>query len=251
MSLSASRLGRPLRTIVVGAYGRMGRMACEALEEDPEFAVVARIGRGDDLAAAVEGTEPDAVLELSLPGSAGANALVALERAVPVVVGATGLSAEDVARIRAAAGEVGAMIVPNFAVGAVLMMRMAEIAARWMPDAEIVETHHERKADAPSGTALATADRIARARRRSPGLASSPLPARGEDGEGVPVHSVRLPGFVAEQAVVFGGPGESLTIRHAAIDRTCYAPGMKLALKRVRRLEGLEIGLDGALFESP
>ena len=233
---------------MVGAGGRMGRMACEALAGDREFEVVARVGRGDDLASAVETREPDAVLELSLPSSAGANALVALERAVPVVVGATGLSAEETDRIRAAAHEVGAMIVPNFAIGAVLMMRMAAIAARWYPDAEIVETHHERKADAPSGTAIETARRIAAARRGTPGLPTPDLASRGETYGAVPVHSLRLPGHVAHQSVVFGGPGESLTVRHDALDRTCYAPGIKLALRRVRKLEALEIGLDGALF---
>ena len=242
-----------IRVIVVGAKGRMGAMACDELGRSREFHVAARIGRGDDLAGAIEGENPDAVLELSTPASAGANALVSLERAVPVVVGATGLKDAEVEAIRAAAHEVGAMIVPNFAIGAVLMMRLSALAARWLPDAEIVETHHERKADAPSGTALRTAELIAEARRKSRTYLPDPLlkieGARGGRHRDVPIHSLRLPGHVAHQEVVFGAPGESLTIRHDAIDRTCYAPGIELALRRVLRLEQLEIGLDAALFE--
>ena len=228
-------------------------MAVAELGRAPGFDLVGQVRRGDDLARIVEESNPDVVLELTVPSSAGANALICLERAVPVVVGATGLKDVEVEAIRVAAREVGAMIVPNFAIGAVLMMRLSALAARWMPDAEIVETHHEKKADAPSGTALRTAELISQARRKSP----VPLPdpvlktpgARGGSHEGVPVHSLRLPGHVAHQSVVFGAPGESLTIRHDAIDRTCYAPGILLALRRVMQLEELEIGLDAALFE--
>lgn len=242
-----------IKVIVVGASGRMGSMACAELTRANGFQVVAKIGRGDDLAKALEEGNPDVVLELSLPGSAGQNALIALEHAVPVVIGATGLKDDEVAAIRQAAVEVGAMIVPNFAIGAVLMMRLSALAARWLPDAEIVETHHEKKADSPSGTALRTAELISEARRTAPTYLPEPIlkvpGARGGKYRDVPVHSLRLPGHVAHQSVVFGAPGESLTIRHDAIDRTCYAPGIMLALRRVMRLESLEIGLDAALFE--
>lgn len=242
-----------IRVVVVGASGRMGSMAVTELGRSSEFDVVAKIGRGDDLATALEDRNPDAVLELSLPSSAGTNALIALEHAVPVVIGATGLKDDEVTAIRQSAIGVGAMIVPNFAIGAVLMMRLSALAARWLPDAEIVETHHEKKADAPSGTALRTAELISEARRKSPTFLPEPIlkfpGARGGSYRDVPVHSLRLPGHVAHQSVVFGAPGESLTIRHDAIDRTCYAPGIMLALRRVMRLEELEIGLDTALFE--
>lgn len=242
-----------IRVVVVGATGRMGSMACTELGRADGFTVVAQIGRGGDLTEAVEERNPDVVLELSLPSSAGKNAMIALEHAVPVVVGATGLKDDEVAAIRGAAVDVGAMIVPNFAIGAVLMMRLSALAARWLPDAEIVETHHEKKADAPSGTALRTAELISEARRTAPTFLPEPIlkvpGARGGKYRDVPVHSLRLPGHVAHQSVVFGAPGESLTIRHDAIDRNCYAPGIMLALRRVMRLEELEIGLDAALFE--
>jgi 4-hydroxy-tetrahydrodipicolinate reductase len=161
------------------------------------------------------------------------------------------MTPEDLLRIEAACAETGvpALVVPNFAIGAVLMMRFAAEAARHMPSAEIIEMHHDGKLDAPSGTAKLTAERIAAARgaetRRRPqtGLAE----ARGQVVHGVTVHSVRLPGLVAHQEVIFGAPCQTLTIRHDSTDRRSFMPGVLLAIRRARELSGLSVGLDAVL----
>jgi 4-hydroxy-tetrahydrodipicolinate reductase len=144
------------------------------------------------------------------------------------------------------------MVVPNFAIGAVLMMRFAEIAAAWLPDCEIVEMHHDRKEDAPSGTAQMTAQRIGKARTeeptRLPRAAIKVEGVRGGSVAAVPIHSVRLPGLVAHQIVMFGGPGETLTLRHDSMDRASFMSGVKLCVRKVRTLEGLAVGMDKLIF---
>lgn len=252
-----------MRVVVIGAAGKMGREALRALTPDHGFEVVSAIVRSTpvegfpsdpDLATAVARTKPDAVLDLSLAAAALANAKVALENRLPLVSGVTGISDADLATI---AGwteefETPAMIVPNFAIGAVLMMRFAEMAARWLPDAEVIERHHEKKLDAPSGTAMLTAQRIARG-RTTPGTVPATQTiksegARGATVEGVPVHSLRLPGSLAHQEVFFGAPGETLVLRHDAADRSVYMPGIRLCLNRVGALRGLTLGMDSLLF---
>jgi 4-hydroxy-tetrahydrodipicolinate reductase len=186
---------------------------------------VTPIELGDEVAiggndAAVDFTQPDAV---------AGNVLAALEQGVPSVVGTTGLQAEELERIDATARERGlpVFLAPNFAIGAVLMMRFAAQAAKFMPRAEIVELHHDTKLDAPSGTAKATAALI---------------------GEGTAIHSVRLPGLVAHQEVLFGGPGQLLSIRHDTTSREAFVPGVLLALAHLDELPaGLTVGLDALL----
>jgi len=188
------------------------------------------------------------------------NLRIALEHRVAPVVGTTGLSPADLEEIdrSARAKCLGAFIAPNFALGAVLMMQFAAQAARHLPDVEIIELHHEKKLDSPSGTALLTAQRIAEARReaqavpipapsgrveKAPGARGAQNAATGE----VPIHSVRLPGFVAHQEVIFGGPGQILTLRHDSTDRRSFMPGVLLAIRRVRGLSGLVVGLEHLL----
>jgi len=244
----------------------MGREALRALQGDADFEVAAAIVRdsasvGDldfapeaDLAAALDREKPDAVLDLSRAPAAQDTACAALSRGIPVVSGVTGISEAVLEEIRelAAQFETPVLVVPNFAIGAVLMMRFAELAAKWIPDAEVIELHHEKKVDAPSGTAMLTAKRIAAAREGTPLAFPTTLVkaegARGGDVEGVPVHSVRLPGLLAHQEVIFGAPGEVLTLRHDAADRSVYMPGVKLCLRRIRDLKGLTIGMDTLLF---
>jgi 4-hydroxy-tetrahydrodipicolinate reductase len=258
----------PIRVAVVGAAGKMGREALRALGTDAEFEVSAAVVRNLDgidlgdpvevlvdinLSEALDRTHPDVVLDLSRAESAVPIAEEALSRGVALVSGVSGLTEAQVAAIREMTAQHGvpAMLVPNFAIGALLAMRFAEMAARWMPDAEIIEMHHPHKADAPSGTAMATASRIALARRGEPTTPESKLVradgARGASVDGVAVHSVRLPGLLAHQEVLFGAPGEVLTIRHDASDRTVYMAGMKLCLRSVRGLRGLTIGMDGLI----
>ena len=233
-----------LRVAVSGANGRMGREVVQAVTGAKGMEVVAQIEQGDDLADALGRAGAEALVDFTTPSSVLENTLIALRAGVVPVVGTTGLAADAMEQIRSVCRDVkiGALIAPNFALGAVLMMRFAAEAARYFPDAEIVEMHHEKKIDSPSGTAILTARRIAEGRGDL-----SPLPppdgahgqpgARGAAGAGdVPIHSVRLPGFVASQFVTFGGLGQTLTIRHDTLDRTSFMPGVLLALRQTARI---------------
>ena len=235
------------RVAVVGAHGRMGSTTCAAIGRDDALDLVARVGAGDPLEAVIEAVATVAV-EFTTPATVRDNTRWLLEHGVHVVVGASGLDDDDLAMLRNATGEAHCLVVPNFAIGAVLMMRAAEQIARHLPDVEIIEAHHPGKVDAPSGTALATAARIAAARATQaevPGPTGNP--ARGLTSDDVPVHSVRLPGVVASQSVVFGGTGQTLTIRHDSIDRSSFMPGVLLAVKAVADHPGLTVGLDALL----
>jgi 4-hydroxy-tetrahydrodipicolinate reductase len=233
----------------------MGSQVCRAVEAAPDLELVARIDQGqspaDVLAAqaqvAVDFTHPDVVM-----GSL--QALV--PHGVHCVVGTTGFDAGRLATVAGwveQAPPVGVLVAPNFGLGAVLMMRFAREAAAHFESAEVIELHHPAKSDAPSGTARATAEIIAAARRAA-GLGPSPdattvaLPgARGADIEGVRVHSVRARGLVAHQEVVFGGLGETLTLRHDSLDRESFMPGVLLAVRRIADHPGLAVGLDAYL----
>jgi 4-hydroxy-tetrahydrodipicolinate reductase len=194
----------------------------------------ALVAAGHDVTGVGAGEEVDlagldAAVDFTMPGAVLDNAVRSLEAGVPCLIGTSGLTDEDLAMLdRTARGhDVPCLVAPNFAIGAVLMIRFAEEAARVLQHAEIVELHHQTKLDAPSGTATATAARI---------------------GREVPIHSVRLPGLVAHQEVIFGAPGQTLTIRHDTTSREAFVPGVLLALERVGELPaGLTVGLDGLL----
>ncbi|GAA3384370.1 4-hydroxy-tetrahydrodipicolinate reductase [Cryptosporangium minutisporangium] len=243
------------RVGVIGARGRMGVQAVRAITAADDLELAAEVGSADPLSVltdagaqvVVEFTRPDAVLE---------NVRWCVERGLHVVTGTTGFTPERLDVVRgwlAAAPGVGVAVVPNFALGAVLMMRFAELAARWFESVEIVELHHPQKVDAPSGTARLTAERIAAA-RASAGLGDLPdattdevQGARGATIDGIPVHAVRARGLVAHQEVLFGGAGETLTIRHDSFDRVSFMPGLLLAVRRVADRPGLTVGLDPLL----
>ncbi len=222
-----------IRVAVAGAAGRMGETVCRAVEGAPDMELAGRADPllGTELSDLLAGA--DVVVDFTRPETALENALACLEAGVHAVIGTTGFDPAPLAQ----AGERGganALVAPNFAIGAVLMMRFAAEAARHMQKAEIVELHHDRKLDAPSGTAKLTAQLIAAA-------TGGPEP---------PVHSVRLPGLVAHQEVILGDLGQTLTIRHDTIDRECFMPGVLLGVRRVGELpERLTIGLEGLLFE--
>lgn len=266
---------QPLRILVRGAYGRMGREVVRAVAAQPDLRLVAaldRVGIGED-AGRVAGIDPlgvairpaeelEAVIAASDPQVAidftkGPEALdlfrVAIPRRVSPVVGTTGLAPEALAEARQLCEQHGipALIAPNFAIGAVLMMKFAQEAARYLGDVEIIELHHERKMDAPSGTAALTAKLIAEARSAEraerPEKLDEAVGARGAVVNGVPIHSVRLPGLVAHQEVLFGGVGQILTIRHDSIDRTSFMPGVILAARKIRERTGLVVGLENLL----
>jgi 4-hydroxy-tetrahydrodipicolinate reductase len=215
--------------------------------------VCAAVRDADDLEL-VEVADAEVVVDFTHPDVVMGNIEQCVRRGVHVVVGTTGFDAERLDTVRgwlAGAPSVGVVIAPNFGIGAVLMMRFAEQAAPYFESVEIVELHHPGKADAPSGTARATAARVAAARADSapaPDATSSALPgARGADVDGVPVHSVRLSGLVAHQEVLLGAAGETLTIRHDSTDRASFMPGVLLAVRAVPSRPGLTLGLDPLL----
>ncbi len=238
---------------VLGARGKMGSHACTAIEAADDLELVARVDVGDDrdaLAAA------DVAVDFTHPAAVMDNLAWCVEHAVSVVAGTSGFTPDklhEIERALLAVPEVGVLVVPNFSVGAVLMMRFAAVAARYYESVEIIELHHPTKADAPSGTARRTAELIAAARTEAgagdiPDATVDSLDgARGARVEGISVHSVRVRGLVAHQEVIFGGVGETLTIRHDSVDRESFMPGVLAAVRSMPGRVGLTVGLDQVL----
>ena len=239
-----------IRVGVVGAAGRMGSEACRAVEADPELELVARVEHGDPLEKLSE-SGAEVAVELTTPDSVKENVRFCLTHGIHCVIGATGLTEADLEDVRAWCrdGGANAFVAPNFALGAVLMRSVAASAAPHFETAEIVERHHERKVDAPSGTALRTARLMNDARngRTWTALPEATDASRGRDEDGVRIHSLRLPGSVAHQEVVLGSAGETLTLRHDSTDRKSFMPGVLLAVKKVSHLDGLVVGLEHLL----
>ena len=234
-----------IRVAVSGALGRMGSETVLAVTGADDLDLVLKTDRGDDLGAELSRITPDAMVDFSVPEAAMGNIEAALRNRVVPIVGTTGMSPDDLDTVRGWCRqyETGALIAPNFAIGAVLMMQFCKQAAQYMPDVEVIEMHHEKKLDSPSGTASKTAEMIAEGRLLARPTA---LPADafekiagsrgGRAADDIPVHSVRLPGFVASQMVVFGGLGQTLTIRHDSLDRKSFMPGVLLAVRQARML---------------
>ena len=216
----------------------MGSEVCRAVEADEELELVARVTHDDDRNWLLE-SGAEVVVDFTLPDSVKENTVFCVENGLPVVVGATGLTDADIEELATLTEKHGVpvFVAPNFAVGAVLMMRFAGEASKFFDWAEIVERHHEKKLDAPSGTSIRTSSLMSEARGR---------PWATPDGD-IAIHSVRLPGSVAHQEVIFGAPGETLTIRHDSLDRTSFMPGVLIAIKRVRDLSGVTVGLEHLL----
>ena len=245
----------PIRVGVLGARGRVGTEVCKAVDAAADMELVAMVDAGDwmfnvaDAGAevVVDFTHPDVVMD---------NVRFCVDQGIHAVVGTTGFTDARLTQVRewlAPKPDLGVLIAPNFAIGAILLMRFAATAARFYESVEIIELHHPRKADAPSGTAARTAGLIAAAREQaglgaSPDATSSALPgARGAEVDGVRVHSVRLTGLVAHQEVLFGTAGETLTIRHDTLDRSSFMPGVLLGVRAVLDHPGLTIGLEPLL----
>ena len=241
----------PVRVGVCGASGRMGAEACRALEADPGTELVAAIGSTGELSA-FEDAGAQVVVDFTVAEAARANLPVLAAYGMGAVVGTSGLDADDIAALRGAFVRSRCIVAPNFAVGAVLMTRFAALAAPFFDTAEVIELHHDRKVDAPSGTALKTVQAMAEASADwapDPTTAETLPGARGGAGAGgIRVHSVRLKGLVAHQEVILGGAGETLTIRHDTIDRSSFMPGMLLAVKRAPAMApGVTVGLEEIL----
>ncbi|MET8044207.1 4-hydroxy-tetrahydrodipicolinate reductase [Micromonospora sp. NPDC005215] len=242
-----------LRVGVFGARGRMGIEVCKAVDAADDLDLVAAIDQDDDLSGAVGA---DVVVDFTTPHVVMDNLQWCIEQGISAVVGTTGFTAERLEQVRGwLAGKpgVGVVIAPNFGIGAVLMMQFAARAARYFESVEIIEQHHPGKLDAPSGTATHTARQIAQARAEAglgpvPDATKDEVPgARGAEIDGVRVHAVRASGLVAHQEVLFGGTGETLTIRHDSYDRVSFMPGVLLAVRAVRNRPGLTVGLDALL----
>ena len=244
-----------IKVAVLGAAGRMGSEAVKAVADAADMELVASLGRGDDLQQIIDAGATH-VVDLSVPASTEQNVRFAVEHGLHAVVGTTGWSDERRAALEALLAEhpaSGVLIAPNFALGSVLASAFAASAAKYFESVEIIELHHPNKVDAPSGTAVRTAELIA-ASRQAASVAPSPDAtetqlegARGADVDGIRVHSVRLRGLVAHQEVLLGGPGEQLTLRHDSYDRASFMPGVLLGLRTVASRPGLTYGLDGYL----
>jgi 4-hydroxy-tetrahydrodipicolinate reductase len=244
-----------LKVAVLGAKGRMGTAAVAAIAAAPDMDLVAALGRNDPLEVLVD-SGAQVVVDLTVPDSTEANVRFALTHGIHAVVGTTGWDAARLAALEellAQHPEAGVLIAPNFALGSVLATRFAAQAARYFDSVEIIELHHPRKVDAPSGTALRTAALVAAARTAA-GVPAAPDAteteldgARGASVDGIPVHSIRLAGLVAHQEVLFGSHGEALTIRHDSFNHESFMPGVLLGVRTVASRPGLTVGLDGYL----
>jgi 4-hydroxy-tetrahydrodipicolinate reductase len=251
----ASEEAPPITVGVLGARGRMGTEVVKAVNASDDLELVAMVDEGDWLFSIADaGTQ--VVVDFTHPDVVMDHIRFCIDQNIHCVVGTTGFDDAKLATIAEwlePKPDVGVIIAPNFGIGAVLLMRFAQEAARFFPSVEIIELHHPQKVDAPSGTAARTA-RLVAAARRAAGMAPVPdattdaLPgARGADVEGIGVHSVRLTGLVAHQEVLFGAAGETLTLRHDSYDRTSFMPGVLLAVREIARHPGLTVGIEHLL----
>jgi 4-hydroxy-tetrahydrodipicolinate reductase len=226
-----------IKVLINGYQGKMGQAAVKAITDAPDLDLVATCGREDDLAHHIASSKAQVVVDLTSPESVYLNTKTIIANHAHPVIGTTGLSGEEINELQAlsAAKQLGGIIAPNFSLGAILMMHYAAQAAQHFASAEIIELHHAQKKDAPSGTAIKTAELMQAARHNE---------------QSIPIHSIRLPGLVAHQAVIFGGPGETLTIRHDSIDRSCFMPGILLACRKVIGLKQLIYGLDQLILNT-
>ena len=242
-----------MRVGVLGSAGKVGSTICAAVAAADDLTLSAEVDAGDPLTLFSE-TGTDVVIDFTHPDVVMDNLKFLLDNGIHAVIGTTGFTEQRLHQVEqwlAASPDTGVLIAPNFAIGAVLSMHFARMAAPYFESAEVIELHHPQKADAPSGTATRTAQVIAQARKGmppNPDATSTGLPgARGAEVDGIPVHSVRLTGLVAHQEVLFGTMGETLTIRHDSLDRTSFVPGVLLAVRRIPQRPGLTIGLEPLL----
>ncbi|MFW6306484.1 MAG: 4-hydroxy-tetrahydrodipicolinate reductase [Bacillota bacterium] len=261
------------RVIVNGALGRMGQEVVKTVTTETEDIIVGvcdreNIGQdimdllslegeeviiNNNLEETIKNTNPDVVIDFTTPSVVMENINIGLSNGINMIVGTTGITDVDLKLIKKLTEEnnVNALIVPNFAVGAILMMRFAQEAAKYMDDVEIIELHHDQKVDSPSGTAIKTAELIKENRRKNCKKQLEEIEkipgARGADADGIKIHSVRLPGLVAHQEVIFGAEGQSLLLKHDSYNRKSFMPGVRLALDNILKIDGLVYGLENIL----
>lgn len=238
-----------IKIIINGAEGKMGKVTQTAICKEPDFKLVACAGRKDNLADLIKKSHADVVIDFTLPECVFENAKTIINNNARFVIGTSGLTLEEIEQLRqqCQTKKIGGIIAPNFSIGAILMMKYAKDAAKYLPNVEIIEMHHEQKVDAPSGTSAKTAEMIAENRNEATHSNPHPDRARGETYQGITIHSVRLPGLFAHQSVIFGAPGETLTIRHDGMDRNAMMPGVVLACRKVMDIDHLIYGLENLL----
>lgn len=268
-------MSETIKVVIAGARGKMGAEAVKMVTATAAFSLVGVIDVENDgktlhevdvrfsgvhcpiytdAGKCLAETEPDCLIDFTVANAGYTHARLALEQGVRPVVGTTGFSGEQLQELEELANEkgIGCIIAPNFALGAVLMMKFSQMAAKYFPDVEIIEMHHDEKRDAPSGTAVKTAEMIADVRpakkQGHPDEWEKIPGSRGGDYTGMRIHSVRLPGLVAHQEVIFGSKGETLTIRHDSYDRSSFMTGLKLSIEAVMKLDGFVYGLENILF---
>lgn len=235
-----------IKIIINGAFGKMGMLAKESLEQSNNFKIIAAIGRHDDLIQNIKEHNPNLILDLTQADCVYDNCLKYLEYKTRFVIGTSGLKKDQIEYIdkKCAQNKIGALIVPNFSIGSVLSTHFAKIAAKWFDGVDIIEMHHHQKLDSPSGTALHTAEALHNVKANWPQINSTPQPGRDFFVHQIPIHSVRMPGLLAVQQILFGQAGETITLNHQIIDRKAYMPGVKLACEKVMSLNELVIGLE-------
>lgn len=252
-----------MRVLVNGALGQMGMETVKAILNEKDLELVATVDVADgsaggmkvgqDLITAIKTAKPDVMVDFTKPAAVMNNLRKALALGVHCVVGTTGFSQQDLHEVDKLAKEnnTSVLIAPNFALGAVVMMKLAVEAAKHFSNVEIIEKHHDKKLDAPSGTAIMTAKKIAEVRKKvqqgHPEEKETMAGCRGADYEGMKIHSLRLPGYVASQEVIFGGQGETLRISTEPISRECYMPGVIMACRKIKNYQGLIYGLENIL----
>lgn len=243
-----------ITVLVNGGFGRMGQITAKAIKENPALELVGQIGREYDLAQSIKDSRAQVVVDFTTPTAVYDNASIIIDTGAHPVIGTSGLKAEQVKVLqkRCAELKLGGIIAPNFSLGAVLMMKFAKEIVRYMPHVEIIEMHHDNKADNPSGTAMRTAEMLAGENVNQPVKSyRDNIPgARGAHYHNIPIHSVRLPGLLAHEQIIFGEPGETLTLRHDTIDRDCFMPGVCMACTKVVKLKHLVYGLEELLGDA-
>jgi 4-hydroxy-tetrahydrodipicolinate reductase len=257
----------PIKVLVHGAAGNVGREVVKAVTQEPDMKLVGAVdvkATGDsltladgskipfsaDLKSILAACTPDVMVDFSIAKASMPAIRIAADKGVNLVIGTTGFSADELAEMErlTVTKRIGLVVTPNFALGAVLMIHLAKIAGKFLDHVEIIELHHDKKLDAPSGTALSTARAMAAARgSKFLPPAGEPTPSRGQSLDGINIHSIRLPGLMAHQEVIFGAPGQTLRIRHDTINRECYIPAVLLAIKSVASQKGFTYGLEKLL----
>jgi len=246
-------MNNKITILINGSTGKMGQIAVHALQEHPEFEIVGTLCRKDNLAEKIRSLRPQVAVDLTNAAVVHDNIAAFIETNTPAIIGTTGLLSSDIEifKNQCAEKKLGMIFAPNFSIGALLMMKYAEDAARYFHHVEIIEMHHAQKAEAPSGTAIKTAQLIAeKLTSEQPLSCREIIPGvRGGQSNDITIHSIRLPGKIAHQQVIFGSIGETLTLQHDTTSRECFMPGLILACKTVLQLDHFVDGLEKILFQ--